>query len=271
METLLPLTHHFVGDSRKPVIVFLHGFMGSGDDWQEVVASLKENYYCMMIDFPGHGPGARQDGTPSWTMENTAGAVISTLKAAHLRTPCFLTGYSMGGRVALFLAIHYPQYFNGVVLESASPGLKTAEERQLRVAHDELLAERLEKEDFAAFLRFWYAQPLFQSVTERADFPQLLRKRMNNNPKALARSLREMGTGRQPSLWERLSSVKIPLLLIVGEKDSKFRAIAEEMIQRNSTLRMKIFPGCGHNVHLENPQKFSKVLHDFFASLYIPV
>ena len=146
----------------------------------------------------------------------------------------------MGGRLALYLAIHYPKYFSRIILESASPGLKTAEERRSRRRLDHKLANQLEETNFRQFLTNWYNLPLFHTLKNHPQFQDLLKQRLNNRSEFLAKSLREMGTGQQPPLWNHLTKNKIPLLLVVGEKDAKFRAIADEMAQVCPTAQVKI-------------------------------
>ena len=200
----------------------------------------------------------------NWGMENTAAVIITLLNELSIGK-CFLVGYSMGGRLALYLMLHYPQYFSKVVLESASPGLKTAAERQERIARDTLLADRLENDNLERFLTDWYRQPLFSDLQNHPRFREMFERRLRNNPAGLAKSLREMGTGCQPSLWEKLSQNKIPLLLVVGEKDTKFRSIADEMASLCSTATVEVIKGCGHNVHFEEPGKFVTEVEKFLS------
>ena len=101
-----------------------------------------------------------------------------------------------------YVAVHYPQLVRSLVLESASPGLATAAERQLRRAADEALAERIERDGIPAFVSAWEQLPLFAGLAwlpaeERAA---LRAQRLANNATGLANSLRGMGTGAQPSL-----------------------------------------------------------------------
>ncbi len=251
------------GKRSAPAILFLHGFMGDAWDWEAVVNLLESDFQCFLVDLPGHGRNRSPEVGVSWSMENTARAVVYTLDNAGISS-CFLIGYSMGGRLALYLALKHPRYFQKVILEGASPGIRHPDERRQRRELDEKRAERLENSDFRTFLREWYRQPLFQGLPENDAFPNMLQRRLRNNPHHLAKVLRELGTGAQPSLWNELPEVKIPLLLMVGEKDKKFRAIAEEMCQTSSRIRMAVIPGCGHNVHVEAPQLFTKQVKRFF-------
>ena len=170
----------------------------------------------------------------------------------------------MGGRLALYLTIFYPAYFTKVVLESASPGLKTEPERKNRREKDHQLALQLEQTDFEAFLNKWYNLPLFQTLKSHPRFEEMIKRRQMNQPHLLAKSLREMGTGEQPLLWEKVKQNKIPLLLVVGEKDAKFRAIANEMVETCPAAQRSIIPGCGHNTHFENTDEFVKCCFGFF-------
>lgn len=256
-------SYKLIGKENAPVILFLHGFMGAGLDWEVVVKSLKNDFRCLLIDLPGHGNSQPDPDGADWRMAETAQSIVDLLDQLGV-APSFMVGYSMGGRLALYLALRYPQYFKAAVVESASPGLKTALERTERIQKDEGLARLLEETEFAEFLTNWYQLPLFQTLARHPQFPELFQRRLNNQPANLAKSLREMGAGRQPSLWEELATNKIPLLLVVGEKDDKFRAIGNEIASKTPSTSTAIVEGCGHNIHFENSEKFVKSVDRFF-------
>jgi 2-succinyl-6-hydroxy-2,4-cyclohexadiene-1-carboxylate synthase len=255
---------HFTacGDSNKPHVLFLHGFMGRGRDWETVVAGLADAFRCVTVDLPGHGD--TRDSEP-YSMQATAGRLASLMDSLHCRA-CSIVGYSMGGRLALYFALHYPHLVRRLVLESASPGLRTESERAARRDHDKALAQALERDPFDDFLRRWYDQPLFESLRRHPQTREaLIAARRDNDPLELARSLREMGLGSQPSLWERLPELSTGTLLIVGESDTKFREIAAETAALSPALRVETVPGCGHNVHDENPAEYTRLVKDFLA------
>ncbi len=254
------------GPAGAPVVLFLHGFMGEGADWMEVVDDLSEGYRCICPDLPGHGRNRPHSGTP-FTMDHAAAALLSRLDALNVRA-CGIVGYSMGGRLALYLALQHPDRFTRVVLESASPGIQNAEERNQREQHDLDLANRLESlspELFSEFVTEWYNQPLFASLLrDPGRREQLLTRRLYNDPVGLAASLRGMGAGAQPSLWERLRGYTAPTVLLVGELDHKFRQIAEDMSEACPSMAVQCITGCGHNVHFENPSGYTMALKRFF-------
>lgn len=265
MASRLSLTWRLSGFEGRPVILFLHGFMGNGEEWEEIVSFLAKDFHCLTVDLPGHGKTASLNRNLDWGMENTAAAVITLLNELTIKK-CFLVGYSMGGRLALYLMLHYPQYFPKVVLESASPGLKTLVEQQERIARDNLLADRLESGDFKSFLTEWCRQPLLRGLQNHPRFRVLFEKRLKNDPLGLAKSLREMGTGCQPSLWEKLPQNKIPLLLVVGKRDAKFRSIAGEMASLSPTAAVEVIEDCGHNIHFEKPEVFVTEVENFLSA-----
>lgn len=254
--------YSFRGNPDKSLILFLHGFMGDSHEFNDVIALLADQFYCLSVDLPGHGKTRVLGGEECYTMPNTAHALINWLDQLNVKQ-CFLVGYSMGGRLALYLNLHFPQRFSKIVLESASPGLKTGRDRLERTQRDFELARKLENSDFYRFLSNWYSQPLFASLKKHQCFQILIESRLRNNPFELAKSLRNLSTGCQPSLWENLKQHKKPLLLLVGEYDAKFIAINSEIARLCQSAKLEIVRNCGHNIHFENPKTFVQILKNF--------
>ncbi len=253
-------------------ILFLHGFMGSAEDWQPVIdgwninAPVRSRHSpaCLALDLPGHGKTKVMGSEAFYGMSPVAAGIVQLLDNLQIQT-CGLVGYSMGGRLALYLMVHYPDRFTRVVLESASPGLQTELERQARRDSDDRLARTLETTDFQEFLVRWYQMPLFSDLNRHPDFSALMERRSHNSSENLGRSLRHMGTGHQPSLWEALAASITPLLLIIGEQDRKYQRIAADMGDRHPCCRIAMIPRSGHAAHIENCASFIQSLRAFFA------
>ena len=257
----------FSGNPQKPLILFLHGFMGNIHEFEEVISLLSNDFYCLTIDLPGHGKTQVIGGDDCYTMANTADALIKLLDELKI-SKSFLIGYSMGGRLALYLTLHFPQRFFKITLESASPGLAEETERLQRIKRDEQIARKLlisTMAEFTIFLSNWYNQPIFGDIKNHQKFQQLIEIRSQNNPIELAKSLRLMGTGCQPSLWEQLKYNTNSLLLIVGESDEKFVAINQKMANMCQYTQLKIIANSGHNIHFENPSIFVENIRVFFT------
>ena len=248
----------------KPLIVFLHGFMGNSQVFDDVIALLGSEFSYLTIDLPGHGKTLIEDSNELYNLPNTARALIELLDSLGI-TKCFLVGYSMGGRLALYLTLYFPKCFDKVILESSSPGLKTEQERNKRLERDLELAQKLESDIFSDFLSDWYCNPLFSSLKQNSSFPELFAKRLKNNPAQLAISLRNLSTGGQPSLWNKLKHNKVPTRLIVGELDRKFIEINTKMSQLCESFQLHIVKKCGHNIHWENPHQFTRIIGNFFS------
>lgn len=249
------------GCRDRPVVLFLHGFMGDSTDFDATIDHLSDCFCCLAVDLPGHGQTIVEGDATLYTMPQTATAIVTWLE--HLQISCCsLVGYSMGGRLALYLALHFPQRFPRAVLESASPGLRTDAERAERLQHDRELAEQLEA-DFPAFLSYWYSRPLFHVLRHHPAFEQVQSRRSQNCPSELATSLRQLSTGLQPSLWDCLPQHTQPLLLVVGAHDRKFCTINQAMAACCPTAQLQIIPDSGHVVHLEQTQAFAATVQAF--------
>jgi 2-succinyl-6-hydroxy-2,4-cyclohexadiene-1-carboxylate synthase len=232
-------------------LVLLHGFTQTGRSWERVRHVLGARYRALAPDLPGHGQFA--------TRRPASFAACDAYVRALTDAPFTLAGYSMGGRIALHAAFAVGDRIRRLVLVGASPGLADPRERAERRAADDALADRIEAIGVDAFAREWGAQPLFagmpRGIAQQADAD-----RRRNTAPGLAAALRGLGTGAMPSLWERLGELPMPVDLVVGERDAKFRAIAERMAERLREPRVHVVPGAGHAVHLEQPGTLAELL-----------
>jgi 2-succinyl-6-hydroxy-2,4-cyclohexadiene-1-carboxylate synthase len=241
------------GDCYLPPLLFIHGWMGSSEDYQQVIELLRSQYYCIAIDLPGHGKTETIGDDRAYDFIITANNIIQLLDSLEIDI-CAIAGYSFGGRLALYLALEYPNRFDRVILESTSPGLATATERQTRIANDAQIIQQLETENFADFVTNWYRQKLFTGIDTDPEFPSLLDRRMTNNPHNLAKSLKYAGLAQQPYLGDRLKIHPRPILLLVGALDRKFLSIAQNLTQISPHITRQIIPHCSHNIHFQQPE-----------------
>jgi 2-succinyl-6-hydroxy-2,4-cyclohexadiene-1-carboxylate synthase len=171
-------------------------------------------------------------------------------------------GYSLGGRVCLHLALMYPHVVDRLVLLGATPGIVDDDERALRRASDEHLAQRLNEIGVDAFLDEWSTQPLFHGLeldeAERAD-------RRRNTATGLADSLRLSGAGTQVSLWERLVELNMPVLAMAGELDHKYVPIAERIAASVPTGTFGVIHDAGHAAHLQQPMQVITRMEKFLT------
>lgn len=245
-------------------LLLLHGFTGSRATWRDLWPQLATRFRVLAIDLPGHGGSDAPVDPARYTIFRVAADLVEILKRRAAR-PAHWLGYSMGGRLALYAALHHPGAVRALLLESASPGLATASERQQRRAADESLALRIERDGVARFVDEWERLPLFAGLARLPAEAQaeLRRQRLANSAAGLANSLRGMGTGAQPSLWERLPELAVPTLLVVGAEDDKFVAINRRMAARRPAAELRVVPDAGHTIHLEQPAAFLAAILSF--------
>jgi 2-succinyl-6-hydroxy-2,4-cyclohexadiene-1-carboxylate synthase len=148
-----------------------------------------------------------------------------------------------------------------LVLVGASPGIADAAEREERRRADAALADRIEAIGVAAFAKEWGAQELFAGQDERVAAAAHA-DRLRNTAHGLADALRGLGTGVMPSLWDRLGELAMPVTLVVGERDAKFRAIAGRMAPAIRDCRVVVVDGAGHAAQLEQPEIVAAALRD---------
>jgi 2-succinyl-6-hydroxy-2,4-cyclohexadiene-1-carboxylate synthase len=235
-----------------PAVVLLHGFTHTGASWAPVVAALGERYRAIAPDLPGHGPAAEPEDLVS-LQEVTA--QVAVLAPEHFT----LVGYSMGGRIALHVTLALGPRVSRLILIGASPGIADREEREQRRRADEQLAAEVEQMTIEAFAARWAGTPVLAGQPAHVQ-AAVHRDRLRSHPAELARALRQLGTGALPPLWTRLSELSLPVELVVGERDEKFRHIAAQMANSLPNARLIVTPGAGHAVHLETPEAVAAVI-----------
>jgi 2-succinyl-6-hydroxy-2,4-cyclohexadiene-1-carboxylate synthase len=253
-------------DGSGPPLVLLHGFTGSARSWGEFGKRLAASRTVVAVDIIGHGQSDKPADVAAYRMERAARNAVEAVERLGFQAAPWL-GYSMGGRLALYIAVAHQERVERLVLIGASAGLAGAEARRARVASDEALAERIEHGGIEAFVDEWERLPLWAS---QARLPAGVREsiragRLANDPRGLAGSLRGMGTGAQPALHDRLATVEIPALLLAGEADERYVAIGHELAAALPGGRFEAIPEAGHAAHLENPRACAKAVERFLA------
>lgn len=225
-------------------VVLVHGFTQTGASWAGIAEALRADGHDVLTpDLP--------TGPDLWTVAGELGDAGG--EATYV-------GYSMGGRVALHLALARPGLVRALVLLGATGGIEDAAERAARRDADEALARSAEADGADAFLRRWLAQEMFAGVPTE---PPEARCR---DAAALATTLRSLGTGTQVPLWDRLAAIEAPTLVLAGARDGRFRDLGERLAASLPHAELATVAGAGHAAHLERPEAFLAVLRPWLAS-----
>ncbi len=251
-----------LGNPKNPPLVFLHGFLGSGKSWLEIARPFSENYFCVLPDLPGHGDNIFLEINSPLNFDALTNWLYLLLDEIHA-PKIHLVGYSLGGRAALTFACRYPEKILTLTLESASPGIVDESERARRLTEDSARAESILKDGMSAFVEQWYRMPLFASLNSHPQkLSSIKESAEQNDPRWMAKIIRELSPGAQTPLWDFLPMLSFPVLLIAGAKDEKYAQVIHKMAERIPNCKHVIVPDAGHNVHVEQPGKFI----EFFRS-----
>jgi 2-succinyl-6-hydroxy-2,4-cyclohexadiene-1-carboxylate synthase len=234
----LSLCH--TGNPHDPPIVFLHGFLGDKEDWEEIIHALCPSYFCVAFDLPGHG------SSPNVSSDYLKVLQKEIAKAVSL--PCCLIGYSLGGRLALQLAEEHPELYSHVIILSAHTGQTEEKQRALRLQSDWEWKDKLDRLTMEEFLKKWYAQPLFHSLRQKPDLLQaIIARRLLQDPRKMADALMTFSLARQ----NPIVSFHPRTLFLYGEHDEKCENLYR-MLPKSISVRK--IEQSGHIVHRENPK-----------------
>jgi len=253
-------------DKSKDYVLFLHGFTGCAEDWFPVFEQMPDKYNYIAVDIVGHGKSDAPGGQSNYSVES----IVNQIKFVkdHL-TPnkIFILGYSMGGRIALSYASVYPDDLKGLILESASAGIKNDEERQKRYEEDLKIAEFIETHTLEEFIEMWSDQELFNTQRRFSNdkLKKIKKKKSSASKIGYANSLKGFSTGIMPPVHDKLKKIPVKTLLITGELDSKFTGINARLAKRFFKAKHKIVRNSGHNTHLEESKRFIEIVLNYLG------
>ncbi len=255
-------------DGGSPAILALHGFSGSGRDFAPIAEHLERQVAAP--DLVGHGPGNAPDDPAAYSMERVVARLEGTLNELKLgRVP--VLGYSMGGRTALHFALAHPERTEALVLVGATPGFRDAADSAARIQADEARARAVEAGGVDEFAARWEELPIIATQARiAAPWGEAMRQRRREHEAAgLASSLRGMGTGAMESVWGRLAELDVPTLLITGAEDTRFTAIARDMLGLLPRASHIVIRRAGHCAHLERPDEAAAQVWGFLKEVAI--
>jgi 2-succinyl-6-hydroxy-2,4-cyclohexadiene-1-carboxylate synthase len=229
----------------RPKVVFVPGFMQRDDAWEPVAERVAERYPTASVDFR------------SFSFDARLGELREAVDPGDVAV-----GYSLGGRLAIHLAMREPERVGGLVTVGASAGIDDPAERGERAEADERLAEWMESSTIEEVVARWEALPVFR--TQSDELVERQRPgRLSHDPVMLANLLRSAGQAAVESLWRRLDALTPPVLAIAGERDHPYVTAARRIALLAPNAEARVIFGAGHAAHLEKPDAFADLLLEF--------
>lgn len=262
----MPLYCEQQGSSEKPTIVFLHGFLGNHLDWQSTIQLLKAHFHCITLDLPGHGNSISVQTPLDNGFEHCHQLIKDTLDRQKVGN-YILVGYSLGGRIALdYARTQDDPRLKHLILESSHIGLtKQVPDKEQRYQHDLYWAQKFATQSLLQSLDQWYQQEVFADLT-RQQRVQVVKQRAHNYGVFLANMLLSTSLAKQQSAEQFLTTTKLPISYLYGQKDSKFEQIAK-LLPSKENITIHGFNGVGHNIHQQAPldytEKLQQILSDY--------
>ncbi len=238
------------GPAGAVPVVFLHGAGGSAAMWTQLHAVLGSDRPVYALDLPGHGRSAPLDGPI--TIERYAAVARAFLDAAGLARAA-VVGHSMGGAIALTLALDLPARLAGLVLAGAGARLRVLPEIIEAIPRDfEGAVERI--------CRLCYGPAASPEVVARGM------AEMRNVPPPVL--LGDFVACDRFDVRERLPSIPVPTLVAVGDQDVMTPPrYAAFLADRIPGARLHTVPGAGHMLPVESPASVAALLRPFLARL----
>lgn len=226
---------------------FLHGFLGSGNDWQMVKDQFGQNHdnpSFQTVDFLTRS--SSQDLSSFETL-------IHSLRSQMPEQKNIFIGYSLGGRVGLNWLRLFPQDFQQWVFISTHPGLQTEQEKKSRENSDQSWVDKLLRLELNEFIKEWNSQSVFESTNsvEQAS--------VEFDPNRLKSCFQNLSLSRQQDHREIITTHQDRITWIVGERDQKFFSVAQEL-KKNLVIDKILTLKAGHRVHVDQPAQLAKII-----------
>ncbi len=250
------------GDPNNQPILFVHGFPFDHTMWKNQVNELSSQYFCVSYDIRGLGEYPVGDG--QYTMEMFVDDLFSVIEHMKLNKPV-LCGLSMGGYIAQRAVERNEKLFKALILCDTKSEPDNNDAKLKRAGGIKSINESGVKSFVHAFIPNCFEE---ESIIKLGDvYKEILERSSNFSATGIKGCLLAMIS--RTDTTEFLSEIKIPVLVVCGEKDKLapphiMEPIAETIIDSE----FHIIPGAGHMTPLENPEAVNKVLKYFLSRVF---
>ena len=250
-------------------LVFVHEFGGDYRSWEPQVRYFSRRYLCVTYNARGYPPSDVPKEPSAYSQEIATDDLVSVLR--HLRVPsAHIVGLSMGGFATLYLGIRHGQLARSLVVAGCGYGSMPAQRANWQ-ADSEALARLFETEGAEVAAKQYALGPYRRPFREKDPRGWGEFVRMMSEHSAVGCALTQRGVQKaRPSVmdWEaELRRMTIPTLIIVGDSDDP--CIEPNMFLKRTipSAQLCVFPNSGHQVNLEEPDLFNRIVDNFLATV----
>ncbi len=245
-----------IGDG--PDVIFLHGLFGAGDNWKSIARGLQDDFRLHLIDLPNHG---RSPWTEDPSLENLAESVFDWAESTGLDT-FQLLGHSMGGKIAMQMALNNPDDIHQLVVVDIAP--------KYYAPHHQAIFKALNEVNFEEASDRKAVDAAMSDLVTDDGIRQFLLKSLHKKEGTLAWRFnvpvlesRYEAVAKAPSKQEAYEK---PTLFIKGMNSNYITSEDQETILDHfPNAKAKIIEGAGHWPHAEKPVAFTRILKDFLT------
>ncbi len=237
-------------------VVFLHGFSGTVNMWQPQVPVLSREYQFIIYDARGHGQSESPPSSDQYSADIVVEDLFQLLGTLGIEK-AVVGGLSMGGYESLRFYLHHPQMVTALILMDTGPGYRNPARREEWNRQQEERARLADTQGIEAFVA---GAPTYT--------PRDLMLRQN--PVGLAHMARKVVAQHDSWVIENLDKIKVPTLVLVGEKDTAFLQAADYMSKAIPGVQYTLIPEAGHSANLDNVEVFNQTVLDFLSKLNLP-
>lgn len=235
------------------IIYALHGFLGQATDWNVIKKNVSTEFIADDL-FATDSPEVTEFEDYIEELSEYIDEEIMDRKKK------IFVGYSLGGRLGLHLLKENHEQFDHYVFLSTNPGLSEDEqsERNKRLIADMKWASLISESNWKSFIADWNKQSVFENSASEPE-----RHYVDYDIDKLKRALVVWSVSQQEDFRDVIQDFQHKITWVVGEKDSKYFHMAEDMKQKKILLDYKKISS-GHRLLLDQPTEISKLLSDLF-------
>ncbi len=236
-------------------VVLTHGYAGTTKSWDGQVAAFSQKYHFITYDMRGHGHTDTPDDLSQYILDIMVEDIYQLLRHLGIQK-AVVGGLSLGGYLTLHFYNQHPDMTAAIILMDTGPGYRTP------VNAKDWNQTRM---DCARLLETQGMKGFMESEYSRNDYYTTPEVMVKHNPKGLANISR--GVMINPWGLDILPNIKVPTLIICGDRDAAFLPATDYMAQKIPAAKKVIVADAGHGVNIDQPQVFKSTVLDFLNDL----